>query len=99
MDRNKYPLHIPSLVLGIIGLVSFWFTLGISGVVCGIVGMNLTKKAKGEYRVTAGFVLSLISTIIGAIFVMISLFGIAVLILMPDSIGAYYIRDMIPLFR
>ena len=95
----KKPLHIPSLIMGILAIASFWFTFGISGIVCGIIGMNLARKNRYEYKSSAGFVLSLISVIISIIILTIFLTCFLILKLMPDSIGAYYIQDLFEMFR
>ena len=89
------PRHIPSLVLGIIAIASLWFTLGISGLVCGIIGINLANKNRNYYNTSTGFVLSLISLIISAFVLFIFAMFILILVMAPNSIGAYYIRDMI----
>ena len=61
-----------SLVLGIVGVVFWWFGMtAIVSVVTGIIGLILASQAKKEGFVggmrTAGFVLSLISTIGGGL--------------------------------
>ncbi|MGI6013267.1 MAG: hypothetical protein ACOX7K_03145 [Oscillospiraceae bacterium] len=75
MENNKIPgqgAATASLVLGIIGVVCWFFGyLSIISVIVGIVGLILAGNSKkagftGGIR-TAGFVLSLISTIGGAI--------------------------------
>jgi len=68
---------MPSLILGIIAIVSLWFTLGISGLVCGIIGVALAKKNKDQYKTTVGFVLSLVSIIISAIVLVVMIAMIA----------------------
>ena len=92
---NKQKLHVPSLALGIVALVTTWVTFGISGIVCGIIGMSLSKKAKNEYKATAGFVLSLIAVIVSAIMLIVFAMLLLVLVLMPNSLGAHYIRDIV----
>lgn len=76
MDQNQVPgkgKAIASLVLGIVAVV-FWFTswLAIVSVVCGIIGLVMASMAKAEGYVggmrTAGFVLSIIGLVGGAIF-------------------------------
>lgn len=73
------PLHVPSLVLGIVGIIITWFTIGIGGLICGIIGIVLSKRAKGQYRTTAGFVLSLVSVILSAIILIVIIIGFAIL--------------------
>ena len=92
------PRHKPSLILGIVSIASLWFTLGISGVVLGIIGIVLARKNRQTHSTNTGFVLCLISLIIGGIILMIVGMLLLVLFLMPDSIGAYYIRDLIESF-
>lgn len=73
-NQNGKGAAIASLVLGIIGLVIdifFGILIGPVGLVLGIIGLILASKAKndgftGGLR-TAGFVLSLLSLIFGAI--------------------------------
>ena len=61
------PTHTPSLVLGIIAIIGLWFTAGILGIVCGIIGMVMAQKAKYTHKTTVGFVLSIIALIIGVL--------------------------------
>ena len=55
---------IASLVLGIVGLF-------VAGIICGIIGLCMAAKAKNEGYVggirTAGFVLSLVALVLGAV--------------------------------
>lgn len=76
MENNKIPgkgAAVASLVLGIVGVVLWFFGYSsLLSVILGIVGLILAGNAKkagfvGGVR-TAGFVLSLISLIGGAIF-------------------------------
>lgn len=90
----KKPHHIPSLVLGIIAIASLWFTCGISGLVCGIIGVNLANKNRQNYNSKIGFVLSLVALIISVLVLFVFAMFVIVLIKMPDSIMAYYIRDL-----
>ena len=92
---NKQKLHIPSLILGIAALATTWATFGISGIVCGIIGMALARKAKLEYRTAAGFVMSMIAVIASAIMLFVFAMMLLVLVFMPGSVGAHYIRDTI----
>jgi len=92
------PRHTPSLILGIVSIVSLWFTFGVSGVVLGIIGIVLARNNRQAYNTNAGFVLCLISLIIGGIFLVVVGMGLLILFLMPDSIGAYYIRDLLESF-
>lgn len=71
-SQNGKGLAIASLVLGIAS-VAFWFTgtLTILSLILGIVGIVLASSAKkkgfeGGIR-TAGFVLSIIGTVFGAV--------------------------------
>lgn len=61
---EKRPLHVPSLVLGLVAIATSWVTAGIHGIVCGAIGIVLARKAKYTHEATAGFVLSLIGLII-----------------------------------
>ena len=94
-NMTTKPLHKPTLIMGIVAIATLWFTLGISGLVCGIIGLNLAGKNKYQYKTAAGGVLSLIALIISSIILVISVCIILILKLMPDSIGAYYIMDII----
>ena len=94
----KKPVHIPSLVLGIVAIASLWFTFGVSGLVCGIIGINLAQKRKFEYNSNPGFVLNIVSLSISIIFLIIVVLCLFVIFLMPDSIGAYYIRDIFKIY-
>jgi len=73
------PMHIPSLILGIIALITLWFTIGISGIIFGAIGMSLAKKASATHKATAGRVLSLIGLILGIIILVIMIVAIAIL--------------------
>ena len=74
VNRNGKGSAIGSLVVGIIGLVIdifFGVLIGPVGLILGIIGLVLASKAKkdgfeGGMR-TAGFVLSLLALIFGAI--------------------------------
>lgn len=58
------PIHIASLVLGILSLCLFW--LGIGGLILGIIGVALAVKAKkNNFNSQVGFGLSLAGMIIG----------------------------------
>ena len=89
------PRHNPSLVLGIISIATLWFTAGVSGFVCGIIGLVSASRNRYAYNTSAGFVLSLLSLIVSIIILTIVVSIIFVLITMPDSIGAYYILSLI----
>ena len=80
--------------MGVISIVSLWFTLGVSGLVFGIIGISLASKNRRTYKTGAGFVLSIVALIISAIFLVVVLMSIVIVFLMPDSIGAYFIRDV-----
>ena len=85
----------PVFILGIVSIASLWFTLGISGVVFGIIGIVLARKHRQTDSTNAGFVLCLISLVLGGIVLMVVGMCLLVLLLMPDSIGAYYIQDLL----
>ena len=95
MEYHNRPLYIPSLILGIAALASLWFTIGISGVVCGIIGIIISRKNKYQYNTSAGFVLNLIALIIGSIFLIIIGMFLLVVFLFPNSVGAYYVQDFL----
>jgi len=61
------PTHVPSLVLGIIAIIGAFFTVGIVGLVCGIIAVVLAKKNKDAYSTTAGFITGIIGLILGII--------------------------------
>lgn len=68
---NGKGLATASMVLGIVGLVFTFFVNGLIGLILGIIGLVLAGKAKqhgfvGGIR-TAGFVMSLISVIVGVL--------------------------------
>ena len=92
---NKKTLHIPSLVLGIIALITTWVTFGITGIIFGAIGLALSGRAKYEYRTTAGFVLSLIALIISIIILIICIITLLLFILIPASIAAEFARDVL----
>lgn len=69
---------IASLVLGLVAIVCWFFGFSaIASLVCGIIGVALAGKAKKEGYVggirTAGFVLSLIGLIGGAVFFILAI--------------------------
>ena len=79
-DSGK-SLATASMVLGIVGLVFTFFINGVVGVILGIIGLVLAGKAKqqgfeGSTR-TAGFVMSLISVIAGALAFVLALACVA----------------------
>ena len=60
------PLHTASIVLGILSLCFLW--VGIGGMVLGIIGVALARKAKrNNYNSQVGFGISLVGMIIGII--------------------------------
>ena len=67
MYAPEKPTHTPSLILGILALVTPWFTAGVGGIICGIIGMVLAKKAADAYKTTVGKILSIIGLIIGIV--------------------------------
>ena len=91
----KKPAYKPSLILGIIAIASLWFTLGLSGLVCGIISINLARTNRQEYNTTAGFVLGQVSVFIGIVILTIVVSCVAVIVIMPHSIGAYYLQDIL----
>jgi len=70
------PLHVPSLILGILGII-FAFIFGPVGLVLSIVGMVMAKKNKATHRTTAGFAISIVGLILGIIFTIIWVVAIA----------------------
>ena len=68
---NGKGLAIASMVLGIVGLVFTFFINGLIGLILGIIGLVLASKSKQQGFVgpirTAGFVMSLISVIVGVL--------------------------------
>ena len=78
MYNAEPQLHVPSLIVGIVALI-LAFTTGFGGLILGIVGVILAKKAKETHKTTIGFVLSLIGLIIGAIVTIIFIVAIAFL--------------------
>ena len=86
-DRGK-GVAIASLVLGIVGSVLslFGFLVGlwlcVLGFICGIAGLVTAKKAKKNGCIsgirTAGFILSIIATVLGGIGVIVLIANIAV---------------------
>ncbi|MCL1896496.1 MAG: hypothetical protein FWG03_08120 [Clostridiales bacterium] len=91
---NNKTLHIPSLVLGIIALTTTWVTFGITGIILGIIGIALSRRAKYEYRTTVGFVLSLVALIISVIILIVCIIALLLFILVPASIAAEFARDV-----
>jgi len=83
---------IASLVLGIVSLVFAW--LPFFGLILGIVGLVLAAGAGREGFTgglkTAGFVCSLIGTIIGALYLVIFIIGIALSIAFLDHFFFYF---------
>lgn len=81
---------IASLSLGIVGAILTWFTLGILGLACGIVGIILAKKAKQKgYESglrTAGFVLSIISAALGGIMLIFNLISVLGTVILFNSL-------------
>lgn len=68
---NGKGLATASMVLGIVGLVFTFFINGLIGLILGIIGLVLASKSKQQGFVgpirTAGFVMSLISVIVGVL--------------------------------
>ena len=83
---------IASLVLGIISLAFMW--MPFFGLVLGIVGLVLAASAGKEgFRgglKTAGFVCSLIGTIIGAFYLVLFIIGIALSLRFLDYFFFYF---------
>jgi len=84
---QKTPAHIPSLVLGIIAIVTLWFTIGFTGIVLGIIGIVLARRARFSHNSKAGFGLSLASLIIGALLLAAAFLGLLAYI---GAIGNWY---------
>jgi len=63
----KKPLCVQSLILGIAAVAGSLPTLGIAGIVCGIVGIVMARKYRFTNRTKAGFILSLIGLILGVV--------------------------------
>jgi len=64
MEINDKPNHKPSIILGVIAL-ALVFT-GIGGLVAGIVGVVVARKARLKYSL-GGFWVSLLGLILGAV--------------------------------
>lgn len=82
-EEPGHGLAIGGLVCGIVGLVCCFIGYGcLIGIVLGIVGMVLAssakKKGNAEGVRTAGFVLSLVAIIVGAIVLLSLVFAFAV---------------------
>ena len=73
----ELPLHVPSLIIGILALVFAIFT-GFVGLILGIVGVVIAKKNKHAYKTSVGFGLSLAGLIIGAIVTVILIVVVAI---------------------
>jgi len=71
-------LHIPSLILGILGIV-FAFVFGIIGLVLSIIGMVMAKKNKATHKTTAGFALSIVGLILSIIMTIVWVVAIALI--------------------
>ena len=88
-----------SMVLGIIACVIGWFGwLSIAGLVCGIIGLVLAvqvrkaAEALGEKPtgiMTAGLVLSIIGTVLGAIWILITACTVCIATGAVSSIAAW----------
>jgi len=84
---QKKPLHVPSLVIGIIAIVSLWFTIGFTGIILGIIGIALARRARLSRNSKAGFGLSLAGLIIGALLFAAAFLGLLAYI---GAIGNWY---------
>ncbi|MDR1796757.1 MAG: hypothetical protein LBR44_04835 [Clostridiales Family XIII bacterium] len=60
------PLHVVSLVLGIISIVVCWL-FGLPSIVLGIIAVILARNSKQTYNSVPGFVTGLIGLILGVI--------------------------------
>ena len=71
-----------SLVLGLIGLVLVYFDGSLFSIILGIIGVCLAGVAKSKGYIggkrTAGFVLSLLSIIVGVVFAILTVFAVHV---------------------
>lgn len=86
-NRQKLPNAVAVLVLGICSII---FGCFIIGMVLGIIGLSMSKKGRrlnkanpGQYEgagmLTAGYILSLIGTILGAIYTLYLLIAVMIL--------------------
>ena len=87
---QKMPTHVPSLVIGIVAIVTLWFTIGFTGIVLGIIGIVLARRARISHNSKAGFRLSLASLIIGALLLAAAFLGLLAYI---GAIGNWYRPD------
>ena len=77
-EAPQHSFAIAALVLGIVSIVTTC-CYGIVGLICGIVGLILSLKAKNEGNTeginTAGMILSIIGIAIGAIYFLVVIFA------------------------
>ena len=81
MEEKGRSMALASMILGIVGLVFTFLINTLLGLLLGIAGLVLPGKAKrlgfmGGMR-TAGFVMSLISVILGAVLFVLALAAMA----------------------
>ena len=81
MEEKGRSMALASMILGIVGLVFTFLINTLLGLLLGIAGLVLAGKAKrlgfmGGMR-TAGFVMSLISVILGAVLFVLALAAMA----------------------
>lgn len=79
MDSNTHNKAVATFVLGIIAAVFAFFGWGaFIGLACGIVGIVLAKKTKEEGNtegiLQAGFICSIVGTVISGVSVLIIIF-------------------------
>ena len=71
---QKKDVYMPSLILGIIAIATFWF-IGFTSILLGAIGLALTRGRKEAYRTMPGFILSLVGLALGVVmFVYIGFF-------------------------
>lgn len=66
-NNRKRPTHVASLIIGIVSVISFFgfVFMGIPCIICGIIGIVLSNKAKADYNSNSGGTLSTIGLLIG----------------------------------
>ena len=87
---QKPPTHVPSLVIGIIAIATLWFSVGFTGIILGIIGIVLARKARFSYNSKTGYGLSLASLIVGAVICAVAFLGLFAYI---GLIGNWYRPD------
>lgn len=69
-DSKK--IHVPSLVLSIIGLVFFYGILSWAGLPCSIIGLVMAVKKRHIYNTKAALIMSIVALSIQALFFVIA---------------------------